>query len=90
MGLLMVDQASQDRDALHQHERSLHDLAHEALLARSWEALPPSTFAALSEAASTCTEVLERHQGQRMPSEVHRALMQVTRAIGLLARSLQR
>ena len=86
----MVDQASQDRDALLQHERSLRDLAHEALLARSWETLPPSTFAALSDAASKCTEVLEHYQGQRMPSDLHRALTQVAHAIGVLARALHR
>jgi hypothetical protein len=84
------NQFSQDRDALLEHERSLRDLAHEALLARSWEALPPSTFTALSEAANKCTEVLERYQGQRMPSELHRALTQVTHAIGVLARALYR
>ncbi len=86
----MVDQASQYRDALLQYERSLRDLTHEALLARSWGALPPSTFTTLSEAANKCTEVLENFQGQRMPSELHRTLTQVTRAIGQLARALHR
>ena len=86
----MVDQASEYRDALLECERSLRDLAHEALLARSWDALPPSTFTILSEAAGKCTEALEHFRGQRMPSELHKALTQVTRAIGILARALHR
>jgi hypothetical protein len=86
----MVDQGAEYRDALLQYERALRDLAHEALLARSLDALPPATFTTLSGAAGKCTEVLEQFQGQRMPSELHKALTQVTRAIGNLARALHR
>ena len=88
--IAMSDQASQYRDALLQYERTLRDLAHESLIARTWDAVPPATFTSLSEVAGSCTEVLEHFQGQRMPSDLHRALTQVTRAIGLLARALQR
>jgi len=86
----MADQGAQYRDALLHYERSLRDLAHEALLARSWDGLPPSTFTSLSEASDKCTEVLNHFQGQRMPSELHRALGRVTHAIGVLARALRR
>ena len=68
----MVEKASEYRDALLMCERSLRDLAHEALLARSRDALPPATFTTLSEAAGKCTEALERFQGQRMPSDLHK------------------
>ena len=86
----MSDQGSQYSDALHEYERALRDLAHETLLARTWDAIPPATFTSLSEAAGKCTEALEDFQGRRMPSDLHRALTQVTRAIGILARALQR
>ena len=86
----MSDQASQYSDALLQYERALRDLAHEALIARTWDAIPPVTFTSLSEAAGRCKEALEHFQGQRMPSDLHKALTQVTRAIAILARALHR
>jgi len=84
------DPASNYREAMSQHEKCLRDLAHEVILAEEGGALPPSVFAALSNASVDCGELLDHYRGQRMPSDVQRAVADVQRAIGHLARALNR
>jgi hypothetical protein len=75
---------------LHANEKCLRDLAHEAILARDGGTLPPSVFAALSNAAMDCAELLDHYRGQRLPSDLQKAVADVQRATGHLARALNR
>ena len=84
------DPTSNYREAMSQHEKCLGDLAHEVILAREGGTVPPSVFAALSNAAVDCAELLDYYRGQRIPSDLQKAVADVQRAIGHLARALNR
>ena len=84
------DPASNYLEAMSHHERCLRDLAHEVILARDGGLMPPSVFAALSSAAVDCAELLDHFRGQRIPSDLQKAVANVQRAIGHLARALNR
>jgi hypothetical protein len=66
------DAASNYREAISRHEKCLRDLAHEVILAGDGGRLLPSVFAALSNAAVDCAEMLDHYRGQRIPSELQR------------------
>jgi hypothetical protein len=78
------DAASNYREAMSQHEKCIRDLAHEVILARDGGTVPPSVFAALSNAAVDCAEMLDHYRGQRVPSELQSAVANLQRAIGTL------